>query len=223
MDAPILLFSHGFGVQKDDRGLFTDIAAAFPHYTAVMFDYNSVAADGKSLVARPFSQQVKMLRAQADTLRHHASPNSPLTLVCHSQGCVTAALAALSGITRTIFLTPPDSLEVDAFAARWLTRPGTKVNLQGESTLVRSDGSVTQVGADVWQQMREVAPRLPDLFTQLAQRTDLHIFSASHDEVLGPTDFSKLAGKAKLTTLAADHNFSGLARASLMTALRVIL
>jgi hypothetical protein len=38
----IVIFSHGFGVGKDDRGLFTDIADSLKNVESVMFDYNDI-------------------------------------------------------------------------------------------------------------------------------------------------------------------------------------
>lgn len=37
-----LIFSHGFGVKKDGRGLLADIAMAFPDYKSILFNYNQV-------------------------------------------------------------------------------------------------------------------------------------------------------------------------------------
>ena len=38
----IVIFSHGFGVRKEDRGLFTAIYRAIPDIKGVMFDYNPI-------------------------------------------------------------------------------------------------------------------------------------------------------------------------------------
>ena len=43
----VVLFSHGFGVKKDARGMFTDIVQSLgSDYLPVMFDYNGVS-EGK--------------------------------------------------------------------------------------------------------------------------------------------------------------------------------
>ena len=57
----IIIFSHGFGVRKDDVGLFTDIVKAVPEVESILFDYFDVDEKNKILTIRPFSTQVKML------------------------------------------------------------------------------------------------------------------------------------------------------------------
>jgi hypothetical protein len=176
-----------------------------------------------NMEARPLSQQVKLLRAQHDTIRHVASPRAAITLICHSQGCVTAALADLPNIARTIFLTPPDNLDPAPLLARWGQRAGSRIDTQGLSHLVRADGSITRVPASVWQQMQKISPSLQQHFSLLASKTQLHVITAQQDDVLGATDFSFLAGAAQISSLAGDHNFSGPARQPLLAALRAIL
>jgi hypothetical protein len=40
MSKHVIVYSHGFGVRKDDRGLLTDIAKSMPGVDHVLFDYN---------------------------------------------------------------------------------------------------------------------------------------------------------------------------------------
>lgn len=58
----IVIFSHGFGVGKDDRGLFTDIADSLKNVKSVMFDYNDIDDEKKQMTVSPFSEQVKRLQ-----------------------------------------------------------------------------------------------------------------------------------------------------------------
>ena len=37
-----IIFSHGFGVQKDEHGLLTDIAQSIPEVESVLFDYYDI-------------------------------------------------------------------------------------------------------------------------------------------------------------------------------------
>lgn len=59
MSEQVVVYSHGFGVRKDDRGLFTDIAAALPEAESVMFDYGSWDEEHKehTLSSYLFSEQ----------------------------------------------------------------------------------------------------------------------------------------------------------------------
>ena len=51
MTARAIIFSHGFGVKADARGMFPEIAAAFPDYESIVFDYNEVLPNGDTVVA----------------------------------------------------------------------------------------------------------------------------------------------------------------------------
>ena len=132
-------------------------------------------------------------------------------------------MAELAGVERVVCLTPPDRIDVDRSVERWSQRPGSSIDLTGVSHLARADGSVTRVPADVWQEMRVLAPQLPELFMRLAERTALHILTAQSDEVLGPTDFSFLGQRARVHALPGDHNFSGPYRPGLLQALALVL
>jgi len=46
----IVIFSHGFGVEKDSLGLFSDIAEMFSAHDikSVLFDYNEINREKRS-------------------------------------------------------------------------------------------------------------------------------------------------------------------------------
>jgi hypothetical protein len=58
----IVIFSHGFGVRKEDRGLFTAVYRALPNTDAVMFDYNPIHEKSNTLTAKPLHEQAQKLR-----------------------------------------------------------------------------------------------------------------------------------------------------------------
>ncbi len=197
----MIVFSHGFGVRKDDRGLFSDIA---PHLKDefVMFDYNSWDDDKKMLSVSPLDQQIKMLRSQVDKI------SEPYDLICHSQGCLVAALALPKGARRTIFLAPATTTTSDRFAKLFTNRPESVYNRSGQSQLHRSDGSITSVPKEFWDSLDEVGDATAH-YGDLAGMTELHIVTSGADEVLGKTDFSSISQSATLHHIAsADHNFT---------------
>ena len=61
MNKHIILYSHGFGVRKDDRGLFTDIANSFTDVDNILFNYNIYDVNQNSLRVSSFTQQSKIL------------------------------------------------------------------------------------------------------------------------------------------------------------------
>lgn len=212
MSKHILLFSHGFGVRKDDRGLFPDIAAGMPQAEAVMFDYNHADETTNTLYATTLPEQVKKLRHVYDETRA-SNPDATIDLICHSQGCVVAAMAQLKGIRKTIFLAPPDANfgrnsdeKIEAMTGR-KQRPGTKVLEDGSISYPRRDGSTTIIPQAYWDSRKDVNP-MP-LYAVLAQQTELVIIQATNDEVIGETDFSELPSTIKIVQMYTGHDFQG--------------
>ncbi len=62
MNKRIIIYSHGFGVQKDDRGLFTDIAKDLPGFEHFMFDYNEFDAEINTMSVTPLDKQAEILK-----------------------------------------------------------------------------------------------------------------------------------------------------------------
>ena len=198
-----ILYSHGFGVERDDRGLFTDIAAALPSFRHVMFDYNLIDAERHRLTVQPIDIQAALLQKQYNEL-HEA--NEDVTLICHSQGCLVAALAQLPRVAKTVFITPAQTINVDAFLKKFVDRPNTVIDRNGVSTFGRKDGSTTIVPKQYLDSIEQID--VEAAYRNLATRTELLVISAKDDEVLRMTNFDYLNDVARVTTLAGDDNFS---------------
>lgn len=128
----IIIYSHGFGVQKDDRGLFTDIAAAFPDAHHVMFDYNEIDEANNTLVVAPLDAQAARLNIEIARARA-AHPDVTIDIIAHSQGCVAAALAVPTGVRTTILLAPP---------AQFLGLDKREIYARKPDTITESDGRI---------------------------------------------------------------------------------
>lgn len=194
-----IICSHGFGVARDDKGLFPRIQAAFQDYEFVMFDYNKVDEQG-SITVRPLPEQVQILE---QTLEQYSEP---VVLLAHSQGCIVAALSNLKNVDKVIFLTPPASMSSERIVKSFSRRPGTIINLTGDSKLERSDGAITVVPKEYWQGLDVI--EAPELFASVAKDRELTIVRATQDEVLGRTDLT-VPQQARLIDIKADHNFTG--------------
>jgi pimeloyl-ACP methyl ester carboxylesterase len=211
----VVIFSHGFGVRQDNRGMFTDIASALPRVTPVMFDYNTCDESANTLTAVELDTQVaKLTSVIAQTRKQY--PDGIIDLVCHSQGSVVAALAAPISVRRTILLAPPQDLSVSRIVKVFSRLPGTTFNLDGVSRLPRRDGSTTIVPSSYW---KSLASRDPvSLYLAFGCLTELLIITATHDEILGLTDFKRLESVARIQHLEAGHDFRPPARADLVAA-----
>lgn len=200
----VIIYSHGFGTRQDDVGLFPDIARHFPDMRHIMFDYNGVNESGKELTVPPFSVQASKLEGVVAQVQK-ASPSCTVDIIAHSQGCLVVALAQLENIRKAIFLAPKVTNNVERTAARFAERPGSVVNLEGESTLVRSDGTTTVVGAEFWKELQAVQPE--KLFNQFGKRCKLIIIRGAQDTIA--TGELKVDEGITLLTIDGDHSFNG--------------
>jgi hypothetical protein len=215
-----LVFSHGFGVKKDDRGLLTDIAENFPKYESVLFDYNDVDEQHNTLTVAPLRRQAEILQDEIDIVRQ-SDPDAVTSLVCHSQGCVVAALANPSDIKQAIFLTPPGYVSTDRIREFFGKRPGTVVEDDDTMRVPRADGSTTRIPQQFLDDIESVD--VTKLYTRFAHQTKLTIIVADQDEVLKPIDFGYLAEDVRLLNIDGDHNFTGDDRIGLINQLKEIL
>lgn len=217
----IVIFSHGFGVRKDDRGLFTDIASALCGVKSVMFDYNETDEKNNTLTVRPLSRQAEMLNAVISDEKSRA-PAAIIDIVCHSRGSTVAAVALPVGIRKVVCITPPMSAGIESTLARYRAIPGALIAMNGVSRLPRKDGSFTLVPAEYWtERLSAVTPT--EQFNALSRLTDLTLIKARQDSVLGDVSFAGLADRVRCIALDGDHSFGGEARKPLLDTLKGLL
>jgi hypothetical protein len=201
----IVIFSHGFGVRRDDRGLFTAIIPALKDTETILFDYNECDGAAGTLIVAPLQKQAEKL-SQVLTDTKAANPGSIIDLVCHSQGCLVAGLARTKGIRRIVLLTPPaTTTNTDRVIKVFGSRPGTVIDRQGISKLVRRDGSMTLVPPEFWDGLYKIDPQA--LYNKLATQSELLLIKAREDEVIGDTSFDRLAPEIRVETMDTGHNF----------------
>ena len=220
MSKQIIVYSHGFGVLKEDRGLFTDIEAALPDAEHIMFDYNVSNAAKNTLTVSSLTKEVVKL-AQVLTKVRTNYPEAKIDLVCHSQGCVVAAMLLPKNIRRTVLLTPPSGYDISRTLKLFGERPGAKIDINGLTSFPRRDGSTTIVPADYWTSRAGIEPIT--LYNALAQVSAVTIINGNRDEVLGGTDFSALAPSVEVIGINANHDFTGGARQEVVARVKMIL
>lgn len=217
----IVLYSHGFGVKKDDRGLFSDIASSLDDSRHVMFDYNQINEQDNTLTVTPLHEQAEMLKAQYTILRDKY-PNAIIDLVCHSQGCVVAGLADLKGVSKTILLAPPTRfLGSEEKLKQMSEREGTMIE-DGVVSYLRRDGSATIIKQDYWQSRDKISDPIA-LYNQLSLEAELTIIEALDDEVLGESDYSTLSDTVLHIQQNANHDFTNEARPILLKTIGEVL
>lgn len=210
--------AHGFGVQKDDRGLFPDIAAVCLGHTFHMVDLNDVDSPTGNLVTPPLDIQAERLVNFCKAL-----PKFPKIIVAHSMGCLVACLAEhMSGMpfNHMVFITPPVDVNLDRTIVAFKDRPGSVIDVNGTSILMRRDGTKTIVPPEFWVSKQQHDPQT--LYAGLeCNRVDFVI--ARQDEVLGDGAFADLPKHVQVHMLDGDHNFSSPNRAGFLAYIAQIL
>ena len=221
MESPkhIVIYSHGFGVRKDDIGLFTDVAASLPEVESVLFEYNDIDETTNTLTIRPFSVQAQMLNEEVRKART-ANPDAVIDLICHSQGTIVAALAKPQGLRKVLLLSPVVDLSAERSLARIRDKYHGTVDLDGITTYTTSIGTIV-VPAQYWSE-RKVAQPIQE-YDALAQLAEVIMVKPEQDNVLGDVDLSGLDPKIKILTLPGDHSFNGGARAALLKCVRDLI
>ncbi len=219
-----VVFSHGFGVRKDGGGggIFTDIAKGLgAEYVPVMFDYNDLSEDGKIFHVYPFSHQARRLNEAIDEIRNR-EPDAVIDLVAHSQGCVVAALASPDGIRKAVFLAPPFVTDIRRSLARYEGKPGAVINLDDESRLPRTDGTVTFVSAEYWKERESLD--YTALYEVFSTKTELYLVQAQNDEVLGDVDELPFAlSDMRVMSIPGTHDFTEPFREDMVRAVASLL
>ncbi len=208
-----IVFAHGFGVRADGRGIFTDIAKAMPEANCITFDFNTFDSEGNTTVTS-LDGQVEILQSHIDQAEEGTA------LICHSQGCIVAGLANLDKIGKVIFLAPPPLISIERFISKFGKREGSVLNLDGISSIPRSDASTTYIGKEYIDSIKSI--NVPSLYKKLAQNHKLTIVRATEDNILGETNFDYLEN-VEIIDIPADHDFTGEARDELVESVKKIL
>jgi hypothetical protein len=216
----IVVYSHGFGVRKDSHGLFTNIATAFgPDVLSVMFDYSQVDLETGTMLIKPISTQVRLLKQQLADV-HRAHPNTPISIIAHSQGCVTAAMVQPTGLSQAILLAPAESFTRRRLDKDFADRIKPERLPDGNVKLLRQDGRAVIIPPEYAPELKLIDPSMQ--YNELAKRTRVTIIRAAQDEILSKhVNNDLLSDHIRVMTAAGDHNFTGLAdRQGLIKTLR---
>lgn len=183
----VVVFSHGFGVTRDARGMFTELASLIKdEYNIVLFDYSEIGEDGNTTTF-PFSEQAKKLREVLKHTREKLNPKKVI-IVAHSQGCIITGLVSPDNVEKIILVAGPTSAPGENIKKYFQQRPGTEIDESGISKIERSDGTTTFIQSGYWKDAYEVNPE--ELFLELARKSKVFFVRAKQDQVLTNEDYS---------------------------------
>jgi esterase/lipase len=203
----VIVFSHGFGVRKDSRGLFSFLSEMLEEkgFAVKLFDYNKFDEKTKELFAIPFSSQAKLLQKEIDKLVRENKYNN-IIILGHSQGSLIPALCNnLTKVVKVIAVSPLFETKFEDLEARYTKLSDNKLDFYNITRRRRSDGSVTVIPPEYWAERFETD--VVYLYNKLAKQTELTLIYAINDEVM---DFSNLRSikNTRIINLDGNHDFS---------------
>jgi len=202
----IVIFSHGMGVRKDNRGLFTELAEAFGDrgIKSIPFNYDKFDPKTKEIFVGSFSDNSQTLQLIINkTFKEY--PNSKIVIVAHSQGGITAALCDLKKVSQLIAVSPFFHTKMSDVLRRYSKNPQNQINLTGTTRRKRSDGTTTIIKAKYWKERFEIDPI--NKFNNAAVQTLLTLICPLQDEIMDYTDLKEIK-RARIINIDGDHDFS---------------
>lgn len=208
----MIIFSHGFGVRKDSRGMFDDLSEAI-NQPSIKFDYNQVDESGNSITVVSLFEQAKILENIAN------QQTKSFNLICHSAGCMVAALADFKTPPKNIlFLAPMTTTNSEKFMQTFRDRTEGEMNRHATSIIRRADGSLTYVEPSFWDSLDQISSAEEE-YINLAKRTRLSLIIAGEDDKVGKANFKTLKDLtvSYQVIAGANHNFSNHTRKLLIS------
>ena len=206
----IIIYSHGFGVRRDDNRLLSDIADALSGAESILFDYYEADETRKTLTICSFSEQVEKLTKIINEIMS-ANPDAIIDLIAHSQGTIVAALANPEGIRKAIFLAAVFDLSLERTLERHRLNPEALINLEGVSIIPSKSGGFDRIiPAKYWRERAEI--KSFEAYNNFAEKTEIVFVEANQDQLLPKVDLSPLSKKTKVISIDGNHGFEGEAR-----------
>lgn len=215
----IVIFVHGFGVKRDSRGMYSDVAAALPeHFGYVLFDLYEVSGDVVSIT--PPEEQARRLRAVIDFVRADA-PTAKVHLIAHSMGCPISTLAEPLEANTVLFLAP--AAKFSGGTQKYFERyPGAKM-VDDVLQIPRKDGTTTKIPNSFFSELKGLDAQ--GLMVDFAAKKPLTVIRATEDGVITDITYEQLEASDNITIvdLPADHNFLGETRQQLIEMILLML
>jgi hypothetical protein len=212
----IIIFVHGFGVTSNSRGLFTATENEFEN---TLYFMRSDFADmgNHQITAIPISQQIQRFQCVINYSKTNF-PHKHIIFIGHSQGCIIIA-KAMPSQSKILLLAPPPDPVYDNFihSAGW-NYPGSHLNLQGQSIMVRSDKTTIHAHPSFWHELKQIDSTR--LYMDLAIKNNMYILQPENDYQKNNQNLKDLHIDCIQN---ADHDFHGESRLVLLQKLRELL
>ncbi len=179
-----IIFVHGFGTNKDEGGgLFIDIAHSLSdRFRLVRFDFTGYGMSEGRQEDTSLAKEASDLNSVLGFAREKYG--NRIWLIGMSLGCYVIALLSPDGISKTVFISPPDSSQVitaERLAKRIKSRNGGVVDYNGISIYSRSSGETQKIGPAFWKSLDEFNAEAA--ISAYSRKTDLITIIPVHDEI----------------------------------------
>lgn len=207
----ILIYNHGFGTDRHERGLTDDMVKYLkPDINCIAFIRMSYSGYGASEGV----QELKTLDTMADDLvsvwkyvDKSKPKDSKITTISFSMGnqIFTKAFNKFPiRLDKMICVSPMNFTNGIDGKKKWAARPG--VTYSGDIMNVpRADGTLTKLSQSFWNSIDPVAYKSGLCFT--AEKFNSYLIRATEDDVVDNTDILEVPFK-HIAEISGDHNFS---------------
>ena len=203
---PIVVFSHGFGVESTSNGLFSDIASTLPaEYGYIRFNYYAI--DSNTWNVPGLTDMVIKLQS---VIEYALLITSDVRLIAHSQGCTVASLAKVT-CKQILFLAPPTRTISTSFKDLFVSKRAgrARIDSSGNVHLVRKSDSKELIISTMW--FSEMVNNTSfEMMLDLCRTESLHVIEALRDESIKDRRKYRSLEKsgAHIIPIDADHNFT---------------
>lgn len=213
LSSKMIVFSHGFGVRRDSRGMFTDIISALPaEYGYVLFDYYDVTGDSVRITS--LKQQTQRLSKVLEWVRNQEGVTT-IHLIAHSMGSVAAAIAKVKVNGTVLFLAPP--MDIARRIYDYFTRkPGARCD-GGDWIVPRNDNTTSIIPIDIFEEFKLLNASVALVSYAVAQPFTLIV--PDKDDLLPGVDYRELSSHPNVNVVTvnnSNHNFTGKSRHELV-------
>ncbi len=216
-----IFFSHGFGVNRNARGLFTDIENTVKQeFLCIRFDYNQILDNG-DMIIDSYSNMANTFLKVMDYIEDTYSVNRRY-IIAHSLGCTIVAIAMPKNIEHAILLAPPIYPPYNEWLSYFGKRDGTKINPNGISILVRSDGKKSLITKGCLDDAKKIIPI--EKYKTLSETTKLSFIKPA-DDILVKDSYNEIysINNVRVIEQKGDHDFSNTARQELLLNIKHLL
>ncbi|MCC7304066.1 alpha/beta hydrolase [bacterium] len=208
----VLIFSHGFGVKSDSRGMFNQIVTHFQtRDLTVRFHYVITDDITQDTFATNYSEQVEKLHTVIERVQKKYGKKK-IVIISHSRGCgITCRYIVEQKILPRlhIMLAPPTTVENSTRTReKFKKREGAVLNRTGISIYPRSDGTKTFIPSNYWDEAESMNPL--EVYAQATTLVPTTIIWGTLDTTVGQDKLPELEklGVKRLVKLPNSHDFT---------------